>query len=91
MTLQEIYDYFKNNTEPKYFLTDVFSWRGNYSDIAFTPSKIGSRCTSLQLIKRALRHSFKGYKGGYYKYSPNTIVHFEMSKDNFNNKTIELI
>ena len=84
MKLQELYDYFDKQTNPKFFLTDVFSWRGNYEEVAFTPSVTGTKDTTMQLIKRALRHQFKGYKGGVYKYNKNTEVHFEFSPELYN-------
>lgn len=81
MKLQELYDYFDKNETPKFFLTDVFSWRGNYEEVAFTPCVTGTKDTTMQLIKRALRHQFKGYKGGVYKYNKDTEVHFEFSPE----------
>lgn len=80
MTIRDLKEYFENTENPKFFLTDVFSWRGFYSEIAFTPCEIGTKEESLQLIKRALTETFEGRKGGEYTYDEYTDVHFELDK-----------
>ena len=77
MTIKFLKEYFENTTNPKFFLVDVFSWRGNYGEVAFEPSKTGTREESLALIERALTETFTGYKGGEYDYNEWTDVHFE--------------
>ena len=64
MTLKHLKSYFENTKNPKFYLIDVFSWRGIYNEVAFTPSKEGSREKSLYLINEALNGVFTGYKGG---------------------------
>lgn len=43
MTIFDLKEYFKYTEEPKFFLKDFFSWRGNYSEIAFTPATNGTK------------------------------------------------
>ena len=77
MTIKYLKNYFLNTEKPKFFLTDVFSWRGSYDEVAFTPSLEGTREESLALIERAFTDIFGGYKGGTYQYEEWTAVHFE--------------
>lgn len=77
MTIKYLKDYFLNTKEPKFFLADVFSWRGRYYEVAFTPTLSGSRKESLALIEKALTEIFGGYKGGTFQYNELTEVHFE--------------
>lgn len=77
MTIKELKNYFEDTVNLKFYLTDVFSWRGSYDEVAFTPSKQGSRKESLTLIERALTEVFRGWKGGHYVYDETTEVHFE--------------
>lgn len=80
MTIKWLKDYFENTENPKFFLIDVFSWRGIYDEVAFTPSKTGTKEESLKLINNALTETFDGYKGGEYTYKESTDVHFEFSE-----------
>lgn len=77
MTIQDLKEYFETTEKPKFFLTDVFSWRGAYNEVAFTPSKEGTKEESLELIEWALEESFCGWKGGIFSYDLDTEVHFE--------------
>lgn len=77
MTIKDLKEYFLNTENPKFFLTDVFSWRGFYSEVAFTPSAVGTKERSLELIEEALTGTFIGYKGGEFTYDEWTNVHFE--------------
>ena len=77
MTIGYLKRYFENTENPKFFLTDVFSWRGVYKEVAFTPSKVGSKEESLKIIERALTEFFVGYKGGDFSYDIHTEAHFE--------------
>ena len=63
-TIGDLKSYFENTPEEelKFFITDVFSWRGIYADVAFVPSKFGNKEESLNIINRALTEEFKGYK-----------------------------
>lgn len=78
-TIDNLRNYFINTPEEdlKFFLVDVFSWRGIYADVAFVPSKFGNKEESLDIINRALTEEFIGYKGGNYKYDEDTRIHFE--------------
>lgn len=77
MNINDLLNYFQNEKEPKFYLTDVFSWRGCYGEVAFTPSKMGSREQSLEMINEALTEEFEGWKGGIFTYDLYTRVHFE--------------
>ena len=77
MILKELKNYFENTVNPKFYLVDVFSWRGIYAEVAFVPSKQGSKEESLKLIDLALSEVFEGWKGGKYTYYESTDVHFE--------------
>lgn len=77
MNISDLRAYFEDTKEPKFYLTDVFSWRGCYSEVAFTPSRNGSREQSLEMIQRALIEDFPGWKGGKFVYGLCTRVHFE--------------
>ena len=57
LTLKDLNDYFLKEQYPKFFINDVFSWRGHYADVAFTISRNGSRNESLDMIYRAQARS----------------------------------
>lgn len=80
--------YFEDTEKPKFFLTDVFSWRGIYAEVAFTPSKTGTREESLALIERALTERFCGYKGDVFTYNVYTNVHFELERCEFDDMAL---
>lgn len=77
MNVNDLLTYFEDKKEPKFYLTDVFSWRGCYSEVAFTPSRNGSREQSIEVIHRAITEVFEGWKGGEFAYGLDTQVHFE--------------
>lgn len=89
LTLKDLNDYFLNEQHPKFFINDVFSWRGDYADVAFAISRNGSRNESLDMIYRALTESFSGYKGGTFEFNLNTEVHFEPSADSYTYSNID--
>lgn len=61
-------------------LSEPFSWRGDYSEVAFSIKKEQSTKESLlELINTALTGEYYGYKGGLYKFDENTFVNFEDS------------
>ncbi len=62
MTIQYLKEYFENTETPKFYLVDVFSWRGIYAEVAFVPSKQGSKEESLKLIDLALSEVFEGWR-----------------------------
>jgi len=88
MTIRFLKQYFEREEEPVFFLTDVFSWRGMYDEVAFIPERYGTIEESLSIINKALNESFIGYKGGRYRYDLNTRVHFE--DDDSNDDDMEL-
>jgi len=59
-------------------ITQPFSWRGSYDEVAFsiveTPS---TREDILANIELAYTETFYGYKGGEYQYGDHTDVNFE--------------
>jgi hypothetical protein len=81
MTLKEFKNFIKNKPDDYIFktkLTNVFSWRGSYDEVAFSLSK--EECTKqelLDIINKAYARTFYGYKGGEYSYDDDTEVHFE--------------
>lgn len=83
MTISDLKHYFETVKDPKFFIIDVFSWRGVYDEVAFTPSKNGTREESLEFINKALTKTFEGYKGGEYTYELYTDVHFEFDERSF--------
>ena len=72
MTLKEFKNFIKNKPDDYIFktkLTNVFSWRGSYDEVAFSLSK--EECTKqelLDIINKAYARTFYGYKGGEYSY-----------------------
>ena len=89
LTIKDFNDYFLREQNPKFFINDVFSWRGRYADVAFVISSNGSRNESLDMIYRALTEPFSGYKGGTFEFNLDTEVHFERSEDGCSNIDIE--
>lgn len=69
---------FRNGTVFDYGISEPFSWRGIYSEVAFC---ISSQKTTkediLERINNALTETFEGYKGGDYRYNEHTDIHFE--------------
>lgn len=84
MKINDLKGYFLSVKTPKFYLTDVFSWRGNYNEVAFTVSTNGTIVESLSLIDKALNEKFDGYKGGEYSYDNETNVHFEKDDSTIN-------
>lgn len=83
MTLGELKQYiesFPDGTKFDYSLSEPFSWRGVYSEVAFTINENEStREELLEKINRALTQTFFGWKGGDFTYSEHTNVNFEES------------
>ena len=81
--LKEMYDSIPDETILEYGITDVFSWRGSYDEVAFSIgetvyAKFGKDC-----INRAYTELFYGYKGGEYMYSDSTPVNFEAGEGRY--------
>lgn len=83
MTLGQLKKYiesFAPGTVFEYNLSEPFSWRGDYSEVAFSISNEKStREDLLKKIKSALTGTFYGYKGGEYRFQEYTDIHFEES------------
>jgi hypothetical protein len=81
MTLKEFKNHIDSFTYNKVFdysISNPFSWRGVYSEVAFTIKPIPSdKEDVLSKINKAYDNEFYGYKGGNYKYDDNTDIHFE--------------
>lgn len=81
MKLQDFQEYISNfpiGTVFNYGISEPFSWRGDYSEVAFSLNDAQmSREEVLTNIELAYTETFMGYKGGDYKYSDYTTVHFE--------------
>ncbi len=88
MTIFELKEYFKYTEEPKFFLKAFFSWRGNYSEIAFTPASNGTKEESLSLLEDATRETCIGRKGGEYNYDDDTPVHFEFYQEDIDDNAL---
>jgi hypothetical protein len=81
MNLKELKDYiesFPNYTVFKYGLSQPFSWRGSYDEVAFAIILDEmSKEDILNNIEIAYTDVFYGYKGGEYKYDNYTEINFE--------------
>ena len=81
MTLKEFKEHiekFSSNKEFKFGISEPFSWRGSYDEVAFEFTEFPmSREDILKNIKMAYDNTFYGYKGGEYTYSDHTEVNFE--------------
>lgn len=60
-------------------LSEPFSWRGSYCEVALdiTLGNQQTRTEALEKIERAYTDTFRGYKGGEYTYNDYTEVYFE--------------
>nr|DAR63522.1 MAG TPA: hypothetical protein [Caudoviricetes sp.] len=88
MVIADLKEYFEKAENPKFYLTDVFSWRGCYDEVAFIPSKNGSKEDSLRQIDRALTETFDGWKGGEYTYEDYTDAHFETEERGYSDMAL---
>jgi len=71
---------FPQGTVFKYGLSEPFSWRGRYNEVAFNVLEQEiSREDILSNIGMTYSKSFHGWKGGEYSYGDNTEIHFEES------------
>lgn len=81
MILKELKSYFESFVDDYVFdwsLSDPFSWRGSYDEVAFALLKQPStKESNLKKIKKAYSDSFYGYKGGEYEFDDCTNVNFE--------------
>jgi hypothetical protein len=81
MDLKELQDYFKGFDENHAFdfgLSQPFSWRGSYDEVAFEViDNPHTREEILSNIQMAYDKTYTGYKGGEFEYYDYTPVHFE--------------
>ncbi len=69
---------FPDGTIFKYGISQPFSWRGVYAEVAFEMlEKPMSKEEILANIELAYTETFQGYKGGEYRYKDHTDIHFE--------------
>lgn len=69
---------FPEGTIFKNGLSEPFSWRGSYDEVAFSIVESPmSKLDVLKNIERAYDGTFYGYKGGEYLYRDTTPVNFE--------------
>ena len=66
------------DAEFSHLISEPFSWRGSYNEVAFAIERRPSTTTQiLDRINAAYTREFLGYKGGTYTYDDYTEVHFE--------------
>ena len=69
---------FPSGTKFNFGISKPFSWRGVYAEVAFEMlDQPMSREEVLENIKLAYTETFRGYKGGEYRYNESTEIHFE--------------
>lgn len=67
-----------------YGLSEPFSWRGSYDEVAFDiVDQPTAKETILNSINAAYTGTFFGYKGGEYTYGDYSYVHFEQSSRDY--------
>lgn len=87
MLLKDFKDYIENldpNKKFNYGISEPFSWRGSYSEVAF--EILGQPMTREEIlnnIQKAYTEEFYGYKGGEYTYNDYTEVHFESDSGSY--------
>lgn len=67
-----------DNAQFDYSISEPFSWRGAYNEVAFSIKKErSSKEEVLRRINLAYTETFTGYKGGKYRYNDQTDINFE--------------
>lgn len=76
---KEYIEHFPPETIFDHDISDPFSWRGAYDEVAFAVilHLPNTREAILEKIEQAYKNTFIGYKGGEYTYNDHTPVHFE--------------
>ena len=70
----------------KYGISEPFSWRGSYDEVAFEVIKEETKKEGvLSNIKKAYDGVFRGYKGGDFTYEDYTDVNFEYDTSSYTN------
>lgn len=75
--MKNMFDTLDDDAVLKYGPDNVFSWRGSYDEVCFSIGENVTVCSVKALIEKALTEEFYGYKGGEYRFYPNTPVNFE--------------
>lgn len=75
--LKEGFEKLDPNKVLKIGISEPFSWRGSYDEVAFNILKNVTVKECLDNIEKAFTETFYGYKGGEYMYFDGTVVHFE--------------
>lgn len=94
MNLKELKSHFLSFPEGtifKFGLSEPFSWRRVYAEVAFDVIKEETtREEILENIEGAYTKRFYGHKGGIYTYSDYTDIHFEKSSSDYTDGTYRL-
>ncbi len=81
MNLLEFKNYISelpNETKFNFSISEPFSWRGSYDEVAFEVlDKESTKLEILSNIQKAYEGKFYGYKGGEYEFYDYTPVNFE--------------
>lgn len=75
---------FPEGTIFKYGISEPFSWRGIYAEVAFRIDNIRmTREDILDNINKAYTEVFTGWKGGDFTYNDCTDIHFEEERRDY--------
>ena len=83
MTLSELIDYLEKADQSKIVpvgFDKAYSYRGDYSELAFRQANNVPVTRMLQVAKGALGATFQGYKGGQYTMDDYALVHLTPSE-----------
>lgn len=90
MNLLEFKTYIESlpdNTQFNYSISEPFSWRGSYDEVAFSiEEKPTTKEEILRRINLAYTETFRGYKGGEYNYHDWTPINFESGHHAYTDK-----
>lgn len=87
MIIKELLEHiesFPNGHVFDYSLSNPFSWRSSYDEVAFSILDIKSTKEDvLAEINKVFNETFTGWKGGEYSYDNHTTVNFEESEGSY--------
>lgn len=87
MNLKQLKSHFENmdsNEKLDYSLSNPFSWRGSYDEVAFDiEEKPSTPKENLDKIKEAYNETFYGYKGGEFTFDDCTSINFEQDTGSY--------
>lgn len=76
--LKQHFEGFDDDHVFDYSLSEPFSWRGSYAEVAFSiKEEPSTKEDMLKNIELATTNQFYGYKGGEYRYNEHTPINFE--------------